>query len=104
MSREERIIEILTKNLRPENLIVENESTSHHVPKNSETHFLVVVVSTAFSDLTKIERHRLINQLLTDELKNGLHALSMNLYTPSEWNKKSQTNFKSPPCRGGFNE
>ncbi len=49
----------------------------HSVPKGSETHFKVVVISDMFKDKSLLERHRTVNQLLDDELKNGVHALSI---------------------------
>lgn len=49
----------------------------HSVPKGSETHFKVVVVSDQFKDKTLLDRHRAVNQLLDEELKSGVHALSI---------------------------
>jgi hypothetical protein len=44
-SRQERIIEILNKNFNPTYLDVMNESYRHNVPKNSETHFKILLVN-----------------------------------------------------------
>jgi stress-induced morphogen len=49
----------------------------HSVPKGSETHFKVVIVSDMFKEKSLLERHRTVNQLLDDELKSGVHALSI---------------------------
>jgi len=78
--------------------MIENESDRHSVPSGSETHFKIVAVSSAFESLSLIQRHRLINHILASEFSNGLHALSLNLYTPSEWLKKSKVPPISPPC------
>jgi acid stress-induced BolA-like protein IbaG/YrbA len=48
----------LAEALKPTELHVINESYMHAVPKNSETHFKVVVVSPAFEGLKLIARHR----------------------------------------------
>ena len=82
-------------------LDVANESHMHSVPKNSETHFKVTVVSAAFEGKTLVARHRLVNGLLKDELAGGVHALSIHAYTPSQWSERGGEIPQSPPCRGG---
>lgn len=102
MSRKSAIEQQLTKELTPVFLNVENESGNHHVPEGSETHFKVTLVSSQFNDLTRVARHRIVNQLLKNEFNTGLHALSMHLYTLEEWAKKSDSVLKSPPCKDGY--
>lgn len=88
-------------------LDVINESHMHNVPRNSETHFKVVVVSPDFDGMTIIQRHRKVNSVLADELQRegGIHALSIVAKTPAQWNEmvKSGTAViePSPNCRGG---
>ncbi|KAF7995348.1 hypothetical protein HCN44_006455 [Aphidius gifuensis] len=76
--------------LKPCYFAVYNESYMHNVPKGAETHFKVVVV------------HRIINGLLEDELKNGVHALSIEAKTPAQWEESSKIVSPSPTCLGGF--
>lgn len=52
-----------------------------------ETHFRLFVVSDAFEKQSLLQRHRTIYDVLGQELKDGLHALSMTLKTPAEVNK-----------------
>ncbi|TAL66052.1 MAG: BolA family transcriptional regulator [Legionella sp.] len=101
MSRKERIEVQLKQNLEPNYLSVEDESRNHHVPKDAETHFKVVLSSITFKDLSRIARHRLVNQLLQAEFDQGMHALSLHLYTPEEWEKK-QGVLPSPSCKDGY--
>lgn len=75
----------LQEGLRPEHLTVVNESHMHAVPENSETHFKVVVVSAAFSDLNLVKRHQCVYEILENELQSGVHALALHTYTPMEW-------------------
>lgn len=103
MSRQDRIKQQVTEVVSPIYLNVEDESLNHHVPQGAETHFKVTVVSLQFINLTRIERHRLLNKLLAEEFDLGLHALSLHLYTPEEWEKNNKTVLKSPSCRDGFN-
>jgi BolA protein len=70
----------------------------HSVPENSETHFKVVLVSDAFEAKRAVARHQKVYKLLDEELKQGVHALSLHLYTLQEWQGESPD---SPNCMGG---
>lgn len=101
MSRENRIKQRLSA-LNPQVLGVENESHMHSVPPNSETHFKVLIVSEQFAGKMRIDRQRMVNELLAEEFKSGLHALTQKNLTPEEWeNQKDSLNFVSPACLGG---
>lgn len=99
----------ITKNLRksfkPAHLEVINESHKHNVPKDAETHFKVVVVSTEFEKAkTLIQRHRLVNGALSEQLDGPVHALSIVAKTPAQWEAMLDAGQKvepSPACRGG---
>ncbi len=86
--------------LHPVHLEVINESAMHSVPPGSETHFKVLVVSPAFAGLGLVDRHRRVNEALRDELRGGVHALSIRALTPDQWGETSAS-FVSPPCLGG---
>lgn len=101
MNRQQRIESILSQSLSLEFLSVENESSQHHVPEHSETHFKIIAVSNEFEGINLLARHRLINTLCREELDTGLHALSLHLFTPSEWETKQPELLASPKCRGG---
>ncbi|XP_064641530.1 bolA-like protein DDB_G0274169 [Lineus longissimus] len=98
---ETSIREKLSLELQPVHLDVMNESYMHNVPKGSESHFKVVVVSEKFTGLPLIKRHRLVNHVLQEELEKTVHALSITAKTPEQWENSNQTVHKSPPCRGG---
>lgn len=91
----------LAEALELTHLDVVNESNNHNVPVNSETHFKVSLVSTTFEGKKLIERHRMVNQLLADELAGPVHALAMHTYTEAEWQKRHGEAPMSPPCLGG---
>lgn len=97
-----RIEEKLRASLSPSVLDVINESANHSVPKGSETHFKVVVVSAAFEGKMPLARHRLVFGILDDEMtkKPGVHALSIIAKTPDEWARDEAVR-ASPECRGG---
>ncbi|MBI2340122.1 MAG: BolA family transcriptional regulator [Deltaproteobacteria bacterium] len=100
MTLQEKIEAKIIERLKPHHLEVINESPMHSVPFGAELHFKVVAVSTAFEGKTPVQRHRMINDLLADELKEQIHALTMRTFTPDEWAKK-EGNRESPPCLGG---
>ncbi|CEP64875.1 Bol1p LALA0_S14e01244g [Lachancea lanzarotensis] len=53
-----------------------------------ESHFRLEIVSDGFQGLTLPKRHRLIYNLLEDELHSGLHALQLQTRTSSEQARK----------------
>ncbi|MFK7854419.1 MAG: BolA family protein [Granulosicoccus sp.] len=101
MTIAEQINDIIVESLSPIRLDVINESHQHNVPKGSESHFKLVVISDEFIGKNLIARHRSVNKLLADLLKNEIHALSMHTHTPQEWLEKGETVPESPPCMGG---
>ena len=96
---QEKIENTLKQDLKPEFLEVINESHKHIVPKGAESHFKITVVSESFAGLAKIKRHKVIYQTL-EKIINEIHALSMGLYTPDEWQTKAHTPHRTPPCAG----
>lgn len=88
--------------LDPAHLEVVNESSMHNVPPGSESHFKVAVVSEKFDGQGLVNRHRMVNQVLAEELLQGrVHALAMHTMTPDEWFEAGAKSPASPPCRGG---
>lgn len=81
----------LTEALAPLSLQVIDES-HHHAGHGhpgdkrhgKESHFRVEVVSDAFAGKSRVERHRMINALLAQEISEGLHALAIGAKAPGE--------------------
>jgi BolA protein len=48
------------------------------------THFQVKVISQAFAGKSRVDRHRTINSLLSAELADTVHALSIDAKAPGE--------------------
>src|SRR6476620_11222357 len=100
MSVADRIENKLRERFRPSHLEVMNESGMHAVPKGSETHFRVVVVTPAFEGLGRVDRHKAVYEALAEEMRSGVHALAVVSRMPEEWAKESAVPV-SPPCLGG---
>ena len=49
-----------------------------------ESHFRVVIVSDAFAGKSRVARQRLVYDLLSAELQDRVHALSLTTQTPDE--------------------
>ena len=87
-----RVEEQITKKLRqaftPVALEVVNDSHRHagHAgsPQTGESHFSIKVVSESFAGKSRVERHRMVNQVLADELAGKVHALAISALTPEE--------------------
>jgi len=88
MSAEARIREKLILALEPQRLDVVNESELHaghrSSPGTGESHFRILIVSPKFVGLSRVARHRLVNDALADELKGNIHALALSTYAPGE--------------------
>ncbi len=88
MTAIDRIRSTLTQGLVPERLEVIDESALHAghagaVPGKT-THVRVRILSAAFKGKSRIERHRLVNDLLAPEIAAGLHALAIEARAPGE--------------------
>ena len=73
----------------PERLDVINESHLHagHQPGfdgEGETHMRIRIVSAAFAGMSRVARHRAINDLVKAEFDAGLHALAVEAAAPGE--------------------
>lgn len=84
----EIVREKLMLELRPTRLDVINESELHaghrSSPGTGESHFRILVVSSAFEGKSRVERQRIVNDLLKDEISGGIHALALATVAPGE--------------------
>jgi BolA protein len=88
VSVKSRIEEKLTAVFSPESLRVVDESHLHaghaaHRPEG-ETHFRIYLVAAAFTGRSRVERHRLVNEVLAEELSGPVHALAIHASAPGE--------------------
>ena len=88
LSVKQRIEEKLRTAFHPESLTVIDESHLHAghagARPGGETHFRVSVASMAFAGRSRVERHRMVNSALADELAGSVHALAINASAPGE--------------------
>ena len=88
MSVEAEIRERLMVALEPTRLDVVNESHLHAghrgSPGTGESHFRVLVVSAKFKGVSRVARHRLVNDTLAGLVGARVHALALNTFAPGE--------------------
>ena len=85
---QQAIISKLTAALAPDELDVVDDSHHHSghsgAREGGESHFNVRVVSKAFQGLGRVQRQRLVNAALAEELSGPVHALSIKALAPGE--------------------
>jgi BolA family transcriptional regulator, general stress-responsive regulator len=85
---EDQITEKLRQAFAPVSLEVVNDSHRHRghagSPGTGESHFTIKVVSESFAGKTRLERHRMVNDVLAEELKGPVHALAVTALAPEE--------------------
>ena len=99
MSMQEQISSKVISSVSPDVFDIVNESHMHAGPAQ-ESHFKLVVVAQRFAGMTAVKRHQLLYGVLAEELKSGVHALALHLYTPEEWQTARSNVPLSPDCRG----
>ena len=48
-------------------------------------HFEAVIVSALFRGKNKVQQHQVVYKALGDRMREEIHALSMQTYTPEDW-------------------
>jgi len=88
MSIADDICRKLTEAFRPLAIHVDDESAHHAghagARPGGETHFRVRIVSTDFVDMSRVARQRKIYEVLSDEMRAQIHALSIDARAPGE--------------------
>lgn len=83
-----QIEEKLTKEFLPLYLKIEDDSHRHvghgNYRAGGESHFTVTLMSKSFTDLPRLQRHQQVYACLHEELKSGVHALCLKLFSPEE--------------------
>jgi BolA protein len=78
----------LTERFAPSRLDIVDESHRHAghagAQPGGETHFSVTLVSAEFAGMGRVARQRLVYETLAEELKGGVHALSLTTLAPDE--------------------
>ena len=83
MNRTKRIKDIIEKNFNDFNILVTDDSLAHKDHNNfdgkEETHIIIELKKKFNLDIKRLEIHKKINTLLSEEFKIGLHALQIKI-------------------------
>ena len=83
MNRTKRIKDIIEKNFNEFSVLVTDDSLAHKGHNNfdgkEETHIIIELKKKFNLDIKRLEIHKKINTLLSEEFKIGLHALQIKI-------------------------
>ena len=83
MNRTKRIQDIIEKNFNEFSVLVTDDSLAHKGHNNfdgkEETHIIIELKKKFNLDIKRLDIHKKINTLLSDEFKLGLHALQIKI-------------------------
>jgi BolA protein len=90
--RAQRLNDILTRTFAPAILQIQDDSARHAghagAQAGGQSHYSVLLVSTAFHGVNRVARSRAVHAALEAEFgpaeQGGLHALALTLRTPEE--------------------
>ena len=89
LKRKNTIENLILKNYKPKFFSVIDVSEQHRGHQNFkegiESHFEIIIVSENFTNLSRIERHRMVNQTLKEEFLSDLHSVVLKTYTSEEY-------------------
>lgn len=87
VDRQVQIQSELEKYFQPTELLVKDQShlhAGHAGARDGKGHFDVTIVSQAFDGLTRVQRHRMVYDALSQLIESDIHALSIRAFAPSE--------------------
>ena len=93
---ENKIKILLINAFNPSVLSIDNESHMHNVPKGSESHFKIVLVSRNFTGISEVNRHKSVYKSLGD-IMNSIHAISIHSFDENEYENNPMI-LDSPNC------
>ena len=81
-----KIKNLLTNKINTAHIEVIDESYKHktHHKDTQGGHFKLLIISNDFNDISLINRHRLIYDILDEMIKVEIHALSIKAFTERE--------------------
>ncbi|XP_055954017.1 bolA-like protein 2 [Argiope bruennichi] len=61
--------------------------------------FNAIVVTPKFEGVPLLQRHRMVNEVLKEEM-NSIHAFTQKTLTPEQWEKQKSANVVNLKCEG----
>ena len=79
---EKKIKEQLEANLKEAKIFIQDMT-------GNNDHFNLIIISNSFKDLTLIEQHRKVYDILNDMITKEIHALQLKTMTWEQWKKQN---------------
>lgn len=78
MIEPEKIVEKIQQDLPGADVDVEDLT-------GTKDHYKARIIADQFEGKNRVARHRMIYEALSEEMKGPIHALTLSVYTPDEW-------------------
>ncbi|AHG59924.1 BolA family protein [Buchnera aphidicola] len=78
----------LTDRINVHFIIINDNSLLHNYSKKGLTHLTITIISNDFIKQKLITRHRMIFSILSEIIKEKIYSMTLNTYTPIEWEYK----------------
>ena len=89
MKRKSKIEKVIKDYFEPYYFSVLDVSEQHRghqsFREGTESHFEIVIVSKIFDNKNKIDRHRMVNEILKNEYSKDLHSVTIKALTLQEF-------------------
>ncbi|QCI20599.1 BolA family transcriptional regulator [Buchnera aphidicola (Brachycaudus cardui)] len=77
---------------------IQDDSLLHKKFKEGLTHLKIIIISHDFVNKSFISRHRLIFSILSEIVKEKIYSITLDTYTPIEWNYKKNKKLNTSNC------
>ena len=87
---QKKILQLIKSKLNIEYIDINDLTSKHKTHKHYDQggHYTLIVVSDDFKNISLLERHKIIYNILNGMLKNEIHALSITTKTIDEYQTK----------------
>ena len=87
---QDKILQLIQSKLNIEYIDINDLTSKHKTHKHYDQggHYTLIVVSDDFKNISLLERHKIIYNILNGMLKNEIHALSITAKTIGEYQTK----------------
>lgn len=86
-TRDQKLKRRLEEAFSPAELLVKDQSqlhVGHEGAREGKGHFDLMIVSTKFDGVSRVRRHQMIYDALSDLIESDIHALRIRAFTPAE--------------------
>ena len=91
MIRKLKIEKLISDDINPYFFSVKDVSEEHRghqsFKEDVESHFEIIIVTDKFHNKNKIERHRIVNEILKEEFLSDLHSVTLKAFSIQEYDK-----------------